>query len=86
MRSAGGSICKASAGMAMSQVVGILRPAISVNAFGVMVISAEAICRVLPSGKIQLPESVIVAVGLAQPNSISFSPEFKCSENQSHPV
>ena len=41
----------------MSHVVGILRSPISVNAFGVMVMSAEAICRPLPSGKIQLAEA-----------------------------
>jgi hypothetical protein len=44
-------------GIAMSHVVGILRPSISVKVFGVMAISADATCRVFPSGKIQLPEA-----------------------------
>ena len=40
----------------MRQAVGIFRPSISVEPVAVMAMSAVAICSVLPSLEIQLPE------------------------------
>ena len=71
----------------MSQVVGMLRPAMPVKAFGVMTISEEAISRPFPSGENHLPEMKVNGRQLPRSrNSMSFSPPLKCSDSQSHPV
>ena len=41
----------------MRHAVGILRPSNSVKVVGVMAMSADAICRALPSREIQLPDA-----------------------------
>jgi hypothetical protein len=80
------SMLKPREGMAMRHAVGSLRLSILVDVVGVMAMSAAASCVDFPSWPIQLPAKKCRPSVWRRRNSISFSPESRCRENQSHPL
>ena len=70
----------------MRQVVGILRPAISVNACGVKIDVGGGEQFGLAVGRDPLARAVMMAVGLAHPVQHQLVAGARCSDNQSHPV